>query len=111
MKMACEDHDRISIISLEGDFTSDFVDAFKRAVIERLSDAGHDFVLVVEQMSFIDSAGLEALLWLQDELAQHLGQLRLVHPTGNLSTILNITRLCHQFDIHQEITEAIRSLK
>ncbi|MBL1218026.1 MAG: anti-sigma factor antagonist [Planctomycetes bacterium] len=111
MKLVCEDHDRTTIMALEGDFTTDSVDAFKRAVTERLSDAGHDFVLVAEQVSFIDSAGLESLLWLQDEAAQHLGQVRLVRPTENLSTILSITRLCHQFDVHQEITEAIRSLK
>ena len=36
MKLACEDFDQISVISVRGDLTADQVDPFRRLVQERL---------------------------------------------------------------------------
>lgn len=111
MKVKYEDHDKISIMTVEGDLISDHVDSFRRTVGERIQRGTRDFVLQVEAMTFIDSAGLESLLWLQEAAAEHLGQIRLVAPDENIRKILEITRLHHQFDTHKEVTEAIRSLR
>jgi len=111
MRIKSEDHDKISIITIEGDMTTDHIDALRRTVTERMQRGTRDFVLQVEGMTFIDSAGLESLLWMQEAAAEHLGQIRLVAPDENIRKILEITRLQHQFDTHKEVTEAIRSLR
>lgn len=111
MKLKTEDHDKISIFAISGDFTIDHVDAFRRNVNERVARGIRDFVLQLEELSFIDSAGLESLLWLQEEAAQNLGQVRLVSPDENIQKILEITRLEHQINTHDQLTEAIRSLR
>jgi anti-anti-sigma factor len=111
MKLKYEDHDKISIVSIDGDMTADHVDSFRRTVGERINKGTRDFVLQVEGLTFIDSAGLESLLWLQEAAAEHLGQIRLVAPEENIRKILEITRLQHQFDVHEEVTDAIRSLR
>lgn len=111
MKLKYEDHDKISIVSIDGDMTTDDVDSFRRTVTERINKGTRDFVLQVAGMTFIDSAGLESLLWMQEAAAEHLGQIRLVAPEENIRKILEITRLQHQFDTHNEVTEAIRSLR
>jgi anti-sigma B factor antagonist len=111
MKVVHEDHDRISILSVVGDLTSDHVDAFRRLVNERFEAGIRDFVVQLNEMPIIDSDGLESLLWLQDKAAELLGQVRLVEPTDDVSTILRITRLATQFDCRMDVTEAVRSLR
>ncbi len=111
MRVKYEDHDKISIVSIEGDLTHDHVDSLRRTVAERISRGTRDFVLQVHGLTFVDSAGLETLLWLQEAAAEHLGQIRLVAPDENIRKILEITRLQHQFDTHEEVTDAIRSLR
>jgi len=111
MKLKYEDHNKISIVFIDGDMTTDDVDSFRRTVTERIHKGTRDFVLQVQGMTFIDSAGLESLLWLQEAVAEHLGQIRLVAPEENIRKILEITRLQHQFDTHNEVTDAIRSLR
>lgn len=111
MKIECEDHERITILTITGDITSESADILKRNVSERLSDTARDFVLQIEHVNFIDSAGLETLLWLQDETAERMGQIRLVNPTEDVKTILNLTGLSHHFEAYDQITSAIKSLR
>jgi len=111
MKVACEDHERITLVTVSGEFTADSIDVFKRNVSERLNKAGRDFVVQISDVTFIDSAGLETLLWLQDEAAERLGQIRLVQPGEDVRTILHLTGLSPQFDIHDEMNQAIMSLR
>ncbi|MFW5653147.1 MAG: STAS domain-containing protein [Planctomycetota bacterium] len=111
MKIRHDDHERTSIVTIAGEFSSDHVDQFRRVVTERTADGVRDIVFVLEEMSFIDSAGLESLLWAQDHVAESLGQVRLVQPTENVAEILHLTRLAQQFDCHQDITTAVRSLR
>jgi len=110
MTVPCEDHDRITLVTMSGEFTADCIDVFKRSVSERLSKSGRDFVIQINDVPFIDSAGLEALLWLQDEAAERLGQIRLVQPGEDVRTIMHLTGLTPQFDIHDEMSHAIKSL-
>lgn len=111
MKLTYEDHDRTTIVNIQGDYTSDQIDGFRRAISERCENGTHDFVLNISELSFIDSAGLESLLWLQEKAAEQLGQIRLVSPGQTVCTILKLTRLDHQFECYEEITDAIRSLR
>lgn len=111
MKVQFEDYDRISVVRLSGDFTADDVDHFRRPIGERLAGQTRDFVLEMEETGFVDSAALEALLWLQDAAAERLGQIRLVGVHENVRTILDITRLSNQFECHAQTTDAIRSLR
>ena len=111
MRVAFEDHDTISLVRLEGDFTFEHVDAFRRAVTDRIERGIRDFVLVVEGVEFIDSEGLETLLWLQDESATMLGQIRLVGCQPGLLTILEVVRLEQQFESCESTTGAVKSLR
>ena len=59
----------------------------------------------------VDSAGLETLLWIIDEAAEHGGQVRLVSPDMTVSKILEISRLDRRFNIHDSIESAAKSLR
>jgi anti-sigma B factor antagonist len=111
MKLSHEDYDHLTVLALHGDFTADDVDAFRQGVGERMGRQVRDFVLDVREVEFIDSRGLETLLWLQEQCGEKLGQVRLAGATPNLEKILQVTRLAPRFDRHPGVDAAIKSLR
>lgn len=111
MKISFEDHDKICIASMAGELNTDSVDALRRGVSDRIQRGTRDFVLILNELAQIDSAGLECLLWVQDCTADRKGQTRLVGVPEVISTILRITRLDRLFDRYDDVTDAVRSLR
>lgn len=111
MKLNIEEHGEIGIATLAGDFNAESVDAFRRNMTERVEKGMRDFVLVLDDLEAIDSAGLESLLWLEDSAAEHLGQVRLVGVPETILTILRVTRLERHFERYRDVTDAVRSLR
>ena len=71
-----------------------------------------DFVLNLEYLTFVDSAGLETLLWILDEAcgARRPGPPG-SSPTPTVGKILEISRLERRFNIHESIESAAKSLR
>jgi len=111
MKLSYEDHGTISVLKISGDLTADQVESFRRSCLDRFAAGVRDIVLDLEYLTFVDSAGLEALLWMIDEASQRSGQLRLVKPDPTVSKILELSRLDRRFNIHQSIESAAKSLR
>lgn len=111
MKLSYEDHRSISVITISGELTADQVDTFRRSCQERFTNGITDIVLDLEYLTFVDSAGLESLLWIIDEGSARGGQLRLVKPDPTVRKILEISRLERRFNIHESIESAAKSLR
>ncbi len=111
MKLSYEDHETITVLKLSGDLTADQIDAFRRSCQERFEAGIRHIVLDLEHTTFIDSAGLEALLWIIDEASGRGGQLRIVRPDPTVSKILEISRLARRFNVHETIESAAKSLR
>jgi anti-anti-sigma factor len=111
MKLSYEDHGAITVLTISGDLTADQVEPFRRSCLDRFTAGVRDIVLDLEFLTFVDSAGLEALLWIIDEASQRSGQLRLVKPDPTVSKILEISRLDRRFNIHESIESAAKSLR
>ncbi len=111
MKINFEDHGLIALATLSGDLTLDSVDAFRRGINDRLEKGVRDFVLILDDLKQIDSAGLESFLWLQERSADRRGQVRIVGASEIISTILRITRLDRLYEHYNDVTEAVRSLR
>ncbi len=111
MKLSYEDHGAITVLTVSGDLTADQVDAFRRSCLDRFASGVRDVVLDLEYLTFVDSAGLETLLWIIDEVSERGGQLRLVKPDPTVSKILEISRLDRRFNIHESIESAAKSLR
>jgi anti-sigma B factor antagonist len=111
MKLSYEDHGAITVLTISGELTSDQADAFRRAAQDRFESGVRDVVLNMEYMTLIDSAGLELLLWLVDEVGDRSGRIKLVRPDETVRKILGITRLDRRFDIHDSIESAAKSLR
>jgi len=111
MKLNHENHGQVTVLNLEGELTADDVTPLKKLSEDQLAEHACDFVLDLSRVEFIDSLGLETMLWLQDTAGEHLGQVRLVSPSGNVRDILNATRLNRCFDTHEDVASAIKSLR
>ena len=111
MKITCQHHDQKAVLTLRGELTTEEVDQFRKAMLEQMNEKTRDFVLDMSQVQFIDSQGLESLLWLQDQCLEKLGQVRLAACPDNVKTILRITRLNDTIQSHKNIPDAIKSLE
>lgn len=111
MKATFDDYDHLTVMKMHGDLTADQTDQFRKAAEERMAQQVRDFVLDLGETEFVDSQGLEAMLWLQERCAEQLGQVRIAAPTENVSRILDVTRLRGRFDCHDDVDVAMKSLR
>ncbi len=111
MKLSHEDHDQLSVFTIAGDLIADQVDQVRKLASTKLDKSVRDFVLDLSGVEFVDSAGLETFVWLQERCGEQLGQVRLSGVQPNVLKILEMTRLAGRFDRHPDVETAIKSLR
>ena len=109
MKAAIQDYDEITVVELQGDFDTDFTDMFRKTVTDIVARRRIGIVLDMSNTGFIDSEGLEQLLWARDYCNDNQCPLRLAGLDENCEKILEITRLENDFDRYFETAEAVKS--
>lgn len=112
MKLTCQQtQDNLAVFALAGEMTGDDGDRLHASVSEHMQGRLRDLVLDCDQLESVDSRALEALLSVQQQCQDALGQLRLVAVGDNLNQILNMTRLSGRFTRCQSVEQAIESLR
>jgi len=111
MNIRCEDYDHVSVLSVSGEFNTDSVDAFRAQVDERLQRKVRFFVVDLQQTTFLDSKGLETLMWVQEQCDERLGTVRLCNPDETCRKILQVTRLDSRFDVFADVAEAVKTMR
>ena len=111
MKLSHQDYETVTVLTLSGDFSHDDVEPFIRAVGDRRRIGVKHVLIRCDNLEFIDSAGLECWLRLQEDLGVEGGQLRLIEPEETIQKILEITRLDLAFESHASVEAAVRSLR
>ena len=111
MNIRCEDYDHVSVLAITGEFTADQTDAFRKQIHERLERKVRFFVIDLAQTTFVDSKGLEALVWVQQQCDESLGQVRLCNLDETCRKILQVTRLDGRFDVFADVAEAVKTMR
>jgi anti-anti-sigma factor len=112
MAIKCEDYSNVCVIALDGDLTAEASAEVRRQVDSRVDQHRIvDFVLDFEKADFIDSEGLETLLWLKRRSEDLFGQIKLVNLDDNCRKILEITRLEHRFECHGDLAGALKTMR
>lgn len=110
MNITAESYGHAVILNLKGELEEDSLGAFKQSVEHQLAGKDVvDLVLNCQDVTFIDSVALEYLLNLQGQLAERLGQVRLVKCSEDVRKIMEVTRLDTAFEIFEDIPEAIKA--
>ena len=109
MKLRTQDYNEVTVVELQGDLDADFTELFKDTITDVVTKDTIGVVLDMSAVGFIDSQGLELLLWVKDYCQQSKIQLRLAGLDENFAKILEITRLENDFDRYTELAEAVKS--
>lgn len=112
MPVKCEEYNKICVMSLDGDFVGEDIAAARKAVEQTIDNRQIvQFVIDFEKSGFVDSEGLESLLWLKRQCEDHFGQLKLAALDENVRKILEITRLEHRFECHPDLPSALKTMR
>jgi anti-anti-sigma factor len=107
-----DEYNRVCVMTLSGDLSGpDAVDL--REKVTTLIDQKQivDFVFDFEKSGFVDSEGLEALLWVKQKSEELFGQTKLANLDENCRKILEMTRLEHRFECHSDLPAALRTMR
>ena len=112
MPIKYDEYNQVSVMSINGDFVGAEIDAMKKQVDDLIEKKQIvDYVVDFEKSGFIDSEGLEALLWLKRRAEDLFGQMKLVNLDENCKKILEITRLEPRFECHGDLTGALKTMR
>jgi anti-sigma B factor antagonist len=109
MRIRTQDYNDVTVVELQGDLDSDFTEPFKNTITDIIAAGKAGTVVDMGAVGFIDSQGLEQLLWARDYCNENHCQLVLACLDENCEKILEVTRLENEFDRYSELAEAVKS--
>jgi anti-sigma B factor antagonist len=109
MKVKTQDYGEVTVVELQGDLDNEFTELFKNTITNIITKHKTGIVLDMSGIGFIDSQGLEQLLWARDYCNENKCQLRLAGLDDNCVKIFEVTRLENEFDRYAEPAEAVKS--
>jgi anti-sigma B factor antagonist len=109
MKINSQQYDNVMVLELQGELDSDFISQYKSKIEHVIQEGFNRIVLDMSKVTFVDSEGLETLLWTRDYCGENKCQLRLAAISENCAKVLEITRLGNEFDHYEELPDALKS--
>jgi anti-sigma B factor antagonist len=109
MKITTQDYNDVTVVELQGELDADFTQMLQDTIINAVSKGKTRIVLHMSAVTFIDSQGLELLMWIRDYCSENRTQLRLAGLDETCEKILEVTRLEDKFDHYVELAEAVKS--
>jgi len=109
MRIKTQDYNDITVVELQGELDGEFTELFQDTISGIIVTRKAGIVFDMSNVGFIDSEGLEQLLWARDYCSENNCQLRLAGLDENCAKILEVTRLENEFDLHAELAEAVKS--
>ncbi len=109
MKVRAQDYNDVTVVELQGEFDGDSTELFQNTITDIIAKHKAGIVLDMSGVGFVDSQGLEQLLWSRDYCNENKSELRLAGLDENVVKILEITRLESEFDRYAELAEAVKS--
>jgi len=99
----------VTVLRPEGPLTAADADDFKNRLLQAQRDSLGRVVLDASAIPLVDSAGLEALVEVTEEMAQSGQALKLCAANETLRQVLELTGLAHMFEYFEDANAAVRS--
>jgi len=109
MKIAEYVGNNIVIIEPHGRLTVETTQYFRCAIAKRIDQGWNRLIVDLQNIDYIDSAGLGALVYAYTSCKRRGTRLVLVRVIGKNRELLRITRLLTVFDVYETTLEAERS--
>jgi len=110
MRIKTQDYNDVTVVKLQGELDSDLSEKLEHTLSDLIASGRSAVVLDMGDVSFIDSEGLEHLLWARDYCGENHSQFRLACLVDNCQKILELTRLENEFDRYGELAQAVKSV-
>ena len=112
MGIKCDEFNHVCVVTVDGDFVAAAASHLRRAADERITQRQVvDFVIDLEKSGFVDSEGLETLLWLKRRSEDLFGRVKLVNLDDNCRKIFEMTRLVNRFECHADLPSALKTMR
>jgi anti-anti-sigma factor len=112
MSVKLEEYDGVCVLSVNGDLAGEDVASARKLVTEFIDNRQiSDFVVDLEKTPFIDSEGLETLLWIKRRCEDLFGQFKLAAADENVKKILEVTRLGRRFESSSDVPAALKTMR
>ena len=107
--MRVRDVDSVTILDLSGSLSGNWALMLGDRIDEVVKTGHHQVLLNLENVSYVDSAGLGTLLAQRASLHQQGGALKLLNVTSTIRDLLAITKLATVFDTFESEEKALES--
>ena len=112
MAVKCDEYNGVCVIAPAGDFVAENTVQARKAVEQHIDTKQIvNFVVDFEKAGFVDSEGLETLLWIKRKAEELFGQVKLINLDENVRKILEITRLEHRFECQPDLAAALKTMR
>jgi len=110
LKMTYREVDGVSVLALDGRIVlGEESNALREKVKSLLAEGKKKIVLNMDNVTFIDSAGLGTLVASHHTVKTQGASLRLCHLGSKFQEVLQITKLLTVFDVYKTEAEAVAS--
>jgi len=112
LKMTSREVDGVAVVALDGRIVlGEESNALREKVKSLLAEGRKKIVLNMDNVTFIDSAGLGTLVAAHHSSKSQGASLKLSHLGSKFQEVLQITKLLTVFDVYKTEAEAVASFK
>jgi anti-sigma B factor antagonist len=98
-----------TILTVRGEIDVYTAPRLRQAIVDIVEAGGHDIVVDMERVDFLDSTGLGVLVEALKRVRSHDGDLAIVATQDKILKIFDITGLNKAFGIHASVAEATQA--
>ncbi len=111
MNIRFDEHGTLCVVEVDGEFVGDSVDPFRRACLDRIDSGVRDLIIDLSMTTLIDSSALETMLDLADAASTRRGRCMLASPDDSIRSVLAVTRLHENLEVHDAVDIAARTIR
>jgi anti-sigma B factor antagonist len=109
MKLTEQKHGAVTLLKPEGPLVVSELPEFQKTLASLLAGTFGRVVVDLSAVPFVDSAGLEALLDVSDQLNRVGRCLKLCALNKTMRQVLDLTEIQGHFDLYEDANSAVRS--
>jgi anti-anti-sigma factor len=107
MEINCQKQDKALVMTLRGRMDRVAAMEFDRSFSEYLKKDERKFVVDMEGLEYVSSAGLRSLLAANQQLQDNKGQIRLCNVNGLVKEVFAVSGFESLFDVYPSLAEAV----
>ena len=109
MPTSVTNYSNVTVLTVKDDLSADAVSSFSGKASKEIDAGQRQFVVDCTGIHGVDSAGLEALLDMQNKCEEQLGAVKLCGLDETCRKVLEITRLARRFEVFDDLDAAVKS--